>query len=207
MSPLPEAVREQLEFIAHEILEVFASEGHDIVSALDANPAFRQNGRETEGALTRDLLRQAINDACSGLVDVTYRSGRGSARRIEIVSGVRRLIFKLRAVEETDTGAFRIVAGDSDPLAGLECEALIQDEAWVIGYGRDREPGGLPMLMAAQVMGKTDEIVSHLVLENAVRLTGNSPLTPPPTRFAGSSDDLEGFEFDAEEDGTGGWDV
>jgi hypothetical protein len=202
MSRLPAGVLEQLEFLAHEIFETFANEGHLIGTALGQHRAFTSHGGESTASLTRDLVREAAKSASIKL-GIDYRPSRGSGRQIAIIDGTRRRVFQIRSAQEIDHeegGGFRVLA-TGDPFAGLECEALIRDEAWVLGWVRDRVAGGVAELMAGRVVGVSDHTVPVLLLEDVVRLAG-AGTGLPPDRFEGDEDDLEGFsDFgDAAED-------
>ena len=199
MSRMSASVLEQLEFIAHEIFETFANEGHLVGEALGQHQAFSAHGAESTASLTRDLVRDAARTAAYKL-GVEYGPGRGSGREIAIIDGLRRLVFRLRSAEEADGGGFRIL-GSSDPFTGLECDALLSDEPWVFGFVRDRVLGGVAALMAARVVGLSTDAVPVLLLENVVRLTGGAG--PTPGLFEGGDDDLEGFGGGVEDDDLG----
>lgn len=187
---LTDDVRAKLEYVAHEVFETFASDGHLVGVAVDTHHAFREEGGEGESTLTRYLVRYAARRATNALGD-EWGHGNGNSRHMAIIDGSRRFIFRIRTAQELEDGTLRILA-TGDPFSDLEIDALIHDEAWVFAFVRGAF-GGIETLLAAEVQGKTDGKVEALILGPATRLTGAGADLPPDGGFRGDDEDLADF--------------
>lgn len=191
MPRLPGYVREQLNEMAHAVIETFSADSAMIDTALDAHVSFGAENERSRSDLTRDLLVWAARPAASR-VGLNPGTGPGGAFEVRayVEEGHRCLVMRLRTAEKTADARYRILAGNA--TSDLECESLYVDELWVLGF--TRTDSGIADLFVAEVLGVTDDLkVPQLILGAPVMLSTGSTLPPPGGGFRSDDDDLEGF--------------
>ena len=186
MSRLPQSVVAKLEIVAREVLEIFADEGHTIDTALDANPAFLEEGGEARSWLRTQLFRRGVVIGAAK-AHMECNQFRGGGRFIATWEGTTRYVFRLRSADQSEDGTFTIMKA-GDPFAEMECEGMLVDEAWALGRTIVKG-GGIRELFVAHVLDVTDETIPKLVLTDVTRLTGDTD--GPTGDFIGGNDDLD----------------
>jgi hypothetical protein len=186
---------ERMHRLADEIRETFGERGWRIEKATGLDPAFRKT-RRSRSSLGRDLVLDAIEEATTRIGLGCQSVSGGGCDVIDLVEGADRRFRVRKADFDPDTGEYDIICTSDSILVILDSEpgSLIPPERWVLGYTVDDE-GMVVDILAARVLGITEDAVPRLKL-GAATLLGTSGTTPPSGRgFQPSDEDDLGDEF------------
>lgn len=195
MSQLSRGELEAMNYIAHEIEEVFSARGHTVTKALDGDPSYRR-GNGARAQLIKALVEDGIQRGTSA-VQMGWETGTGGCREIHSTSEAAYKLFRLRKAE-LDENDQLVLLGDESILAGLEPPSLAfaAQERWVFAYTVSGDAPG--RYAVAPVLGVTAGSPGHLVLGPTTWLDSTAPMQDPG-RFTPADEALEGFE-DVEDD-------
>lgn len=195
MSHLSIKELERLEGLAFGIREFFSERGHNIGTALDQDPSFREGKRGRSG-LARSMMQSALAAAVAAVPDLGLESGDGGVRVVRSIDrGYSRHYRMLSA--NVHEGSFRILSS-SDTILELDDRSMFIEEIWVLAYTLN-EDNQVEHLFVAQVLDRIDGNPGELVLGREYMLMGR-----PPTGDGGFQPTDEDLPMDdIEEEGAG----
>lgn len=190
MSHLSPEELDRLEEVSYWIREFFSERGHNIGTALDQDPSFREGERGRSG-LARSMMQAAVATATSA-VELGLFTGDGGVR---IVQSFDRGHFRRYRVLSTKKheGRFRILSS-SDAILNVDGDSMFIEENWVLAYTLD-DDNQIGDLFVAQVLDRLEGNPGELVLGPEYTLHGH----PPTGGFQPTDEDLPGWDDETEE--------
>jgi hypothetical protein len=171
MSHLSPEEFDRLERLAFGIREVFSERGHNIGTALDQDPSFRDGERARSG-LARSMMQSAVASAVAGVAELGLQTGEGGVRLVR--SFDRRYLRRYRVLSaKKHEGGFRILSS-SDTIMHVDEESMFIEEPWVLAYTLD-EDNQVEDLFVAQVRDTLEGNPGELVLGPHYLLMGRPP--------------------------------
>ncbi|MCE0487822.1 hypothetical protein [Ornithinimicrobium sediminis] len=198
MSHLSPEELDRLERLAFGIREFFSERGHNIGTALDQDPCFREGERGRSG-LARSMMQSAVAAAVGG-VELDLETGDGGVRLVRSID--RRYLRRYRVLAASKhEDDFRILSS-SDNILQTDSDSLFFEEPWVLAYTLNQD-NQVEDLFVAQVLDRLDGTPGALVLGPEYMLVGR-----PPTGDGGfqpTDEDLpmDDFEEEGEEGAVG----
>lgn len=191
MSHLSPEERGRLEQVAFGIREVFSERGHNIGTALDQDPSFREGERARSG-LARSMMQSAVAWAVGAVAELGLDSGEGGVRLVRSLDRGYSRRYRVLSAKEHE-GSFRILSS-SDSILDVDDESMFVEESWVLAYTLDQD-NQVEHLFVAQVMDRLEGNPGELVLGPQHMLAGR-----PPTGDGGFQPTDEDLPMDDVED-------
>lgn len=195
MSHLSPEEQHRLDELAYWIRELFSERGHNISSALDQDPCFR-NGERGRSGLARQMMEVAVASA-TGKVGLAMTTGDGGVRIVQSIDRGYDRRYRVLSAKKQPDGAFRILSS-SDKILQVGDDSLFGiEEAWVLAYTLDSD-NQIADLFVAQVLDRLEGQPGELVLGPEYMLAGQ-----PPTSggFEPTDEDLPGYDDEEDEGG------
>jgi hypothetical protein len=171
MSHLSPAELDRLERLAFGIREVFSARGHNIGTALDQDPSFREGERGRSG-LARSMMQSAVASAISAVEGLGLDTGEGGVRLVRSFDGRYLRRYRVLAAKKHE-GSFRILSS-SDNILNVDSESMFIEETWVLAHTLD-EDNQVEDLFVARVLDRLEGTPGELVLGPEYMLMGQPP--------------------------------
>jgi hypothetical protein len=171
MSHLSPDEHNRLEQVAFGIREVFSERGHNIGTALDQDPSFREGERARSG-LARSMMQTAVALAVGAVPELGLESGEGGVRLVRSLDRGHSRRYRVLSAKEHE-GSFRILSS-SDSILDVDDESMFIEESWVLAYTLDHD-NQVEHLFVAQVLDRLDGNPGELVLGPEYMLMGSPP--------------------------------
>lgn len=197
MSHLSLEEHARLEQLAFGIREFFSERGHNISTALDHDPSFREGERGRSG-LARSMMQCAVAAAVTLVPELGLESGDGGVRVVRSIDGSYSRHYRVLSAKQHE-GAFRILSSSDGILNVTDDDSFHIEESWVLAYTLNQDDQ-VEHLFVAQVMDRLEGNPGELVLGREHMLAGQ-----PPTDDGGFQPTDEDLPFGEEgETGTAG---
>lgn len=193
MSHLSPEELARLEELSYWVRELFSERGHNIGSALDQDPCFRDGERGRSG-LARMMMQAAVSGATSRMDSLSLMTGEGGVRLVQSIDRGHDRRYRVLSAKKQPDDSFRILSS-SDKILQVDHNSLFTEEPWVLAYTLDAD-NQVDDLFAAQVLDRLDGDPGELVLGPEYLLAGR-----PPTGggFQPTDEDLPGYDDEGEE--------
>lgn len=196
MSHLSAEELDRLERLAFGIREFFSERGHNIGTALDQDPSFREGERGRSG-LARSMMQSALAAALAAVPEFGLDTGDGGVHVVRSIDRGYSRHYRMLSTKEHE-GAFRILSSSDGILDVADDDSMFIEESWVLAYTLDQN-NQVEHLFVAQVMDRLEGNPGELVLGPEYMLAGR-----PPTGDGGFQPTDEDLPMDdVDEDETG----
>lgn len=195
MSHLSPEERNRLDGLAFWIRDEFSARGHNITTALDQDPAFREGERARSG-LARSLMQAAVTVATSR-VGLGLLTGDGGVRTVQSFDRGCDRRYRVLSAHKDEENHFRILSS-SDAILSVDTDNFLPQESWVLAYTLTAD-NQVDDLFVAPIIDRREGNPGELVLGPEYHLEG---APPSGGGFQPTDEGLPMFDED-DEDGIG----